>query len=799
MKNTIIVLLIALMSVTCGLTGSLAAQGAEEAVPAAPAQPPSKTISAEKSNNLVVVAGVPQVLLWARGLQNPEEVEAYAEARLNTLYVAVPRAEEQALAQAEAILAVGEEVGLPAVIGLDSRAARIMLDDGREIAAHPRAATYQRNVRLFINTVAPRLKGRGSVIGWVIEGLSPQSVVGTDEDFQNWLEDNYQDIASLNQSWHSGFRDFSEIALLTPAQVDAPQTAGLGRAMMDLGLYNYWLYRGLVELWANELRRADASRLLILGDQADFRSLATIPDTYSGIVTRAVQTTPAAQGGFTGIEAIDLARRTNTFAAFAFADAQTLSSDTLYAWAGECLVHGAAGIAFDGWQKINRDTGLKSALARLSELTASANVFPRTPRAQSAILYEPFSGGPGYGFLPIATSQEPGALFAAFARGTRYGLVDYLTEDMLVSANLSRYGVIFAPLALTVSPNSQQALINYVTGGGVLVADWGIGLYQSGTLNAMPDSLSALFGAGFTLPVVRTPMNISVLSPDPLFPSLPFQAMTSGQQAGGAFAGLLGDVKVMGAAKRFMTMQAFGTYAPTILLNQVGAGYAIFASAPLWENWRRGDALFDGFHGDLIARNRNLVAGGGSGLFAPVDVSRYDDGAVGLFRGADAPLPTQVQITGDGTRVYEVRSGYQIIGSPRPSFAFTGAGANLAVPLPMQINLANGNDRGLLQVKEYSLDAIVLEVRGPGAAFASEDGAAKVEGGGDFNATLSIPSFQGGYSFASGSRHRVTVRDLTGAAETRVGTVTASGGRALSVPITGRQVEVRIEPAGASD
>ncbi len=761
---------------------------------AAPAEKkPPASVQVKKSENLALVGGRPRALLWAEGLKEKEEVKDYAKAGLNVLYVGVAASNKDALSAAEDLLAAGEDHSLPALVGLDSRAAQLDKDGRPTIAVHPRSPAYQRGVRDFVSAVVPKLKGRPGVIGWIVEGLSPQALTYAPADFQWWLQANYQEVGRLNQSWGSEFTDFTQISPASPAQVDADRTGQLGRATLDLGMYYYSLYRDLLTLWAREIRRADAGHLVIVGGQGDFRSLAATPELYDGLVALGSKPRPAAEGGFEGIEAIDIARRANRFLAFGFAKTQEVSGASLYEWAGQCFVHGAAGLGLQGWERIKGDEGLRSALKRLNDLVVKAGAFPRTPRAETALLYEPLSGGPEYGFLPQAASAEPGALFRAFARGTRFGAVDYLTEDMLARTELSRYGVIFAPLAFSVSAPSQQALSGYVNGGGVLLADWGIGAYESGSLNYLPQPLADLFGVGYIFARTRTPLDIAVISPDALFPSLPFEAITTGKRVGAAFTGLVGDVRVVEGGKRFMTRYAFGEHAPSIILNTVGGGRAIFASAPLWENWQRGDGLFDEFHGDLIGRRRAVWAAGAGGLFADADVTLYSDGTVGLFRGASG-IPTEVQVDGDASQVFLVRSGAQVVGSARPTLLFTGAGANLAAALPMTVSGARG--LSYLQVKEYGPERVALEIHGPRAVVSSTAAGAKVQGGMEFSMSITLRSEARGYTFPAKSRHKVVIREVTDKEKIPGKEVAASESAALTVSVKGKAVEVIIEPAG---
>ncbi|NIM06422.1 MAG: hypothetical protein GTO55_08480 [Armatimonadetes bacterium] len=791
----LVVVLVVMLSWPAHVLGQIEPDEDLEEMEAVSEASPAEPVVVEKRGNLVFADGAPLLLMWARGLTDMEEVEAYAEAGLNVLHIEISWADEESLAAADELMAAGEDLYLGSLVGLDASAAELDENDEFTIAAHPRSSVYQNQVRSFVSATVSALRDRPGLFGWIVEGLSPEIVPYSDADFQRWLREVYEDIKNLNEAWSSRFSNFSEISQDSPAEVDAFLEGQFGRATIDLGLYRYWLYRELLDLWASEIAAADANHLIILGDQVDFRSLTVPSDSYDGMISLAAEPAPAAGGGFIGIEAIDMARRGNHFLAFGFADAAEVSAATLYDWAGECLLHGATGIGLDGWASIRNDAGLQNALVRLNDLAVGLDLFPRTPQVEAAFLYEPFTGGEDYGFCDFPPSAEPGILFQTFGRGTRFGLMDYLTADMLTDINLNRYGVIFAPRALTISPLSQQALIEYVSGGGILVADWGIGLYESRTLNLLPEALADLFGPRYIAPIYSNPFDLVVMESDPLFPSMPEQAMTSGRREGGAFSGLIGDVWTMGDVKEFMTRHEFGARSPSILINNFGAGHAIFASAPLWENWQSGDALFDEFHGDLIGRRRPVTIMGGEGLFTPAEAVLFDDGAVGLFQPATSRLFSQVLSRGDGSTLFQVDSGLQLAGGSQPYLIFGGAGMNIAVPLPIRVLVEEG--RPFLQVQEYGSEAIVLEIHGPQASLVSRDGVPAAEGGGEFSLTLLIRSDSQGYGFSGGSSHLVSFVNLSDEEEEIPSVeVEASADGVLEVTVFGTALEVTIEPAG---
>jgi hypothetical protein len=778
MKRKLLVLsLITWLAVGVGMT----ALWAQESVDTTPVAPAVSSFTVTRQDNYFVVNGKPLVLLWARGLADAQDIPAYRQTGLNALYVNAGNSDDT-LAAAANLLAAGAENELPTLVGLDTSVA------ANNVTVNPHYGPYQQAVRAYVQAVVPQLAQQPGVIGWIVEAIPYDQISPSDADFRAWLQTQYNGIAALNDAWRSKYNDFVDINRDQCTQWDADQPGRVGRATIDRGLYYYWLNRDMMALWSNEIRRADSSRPVIIVPQNDYRALVTVPPSYAGVITTMYQPTPAAQGGFSGIEAIDMARRANYFVPMAYANlSQGVAPATLYDWASQALIHGASGFGFSSWETIKNSTDLQRTLKQLNTLAVRSRAFPRTPQAMTAFLYEPFAGGTAYGYLPQGASNEPGLLFRTFGRGTRFGPVDYLTEDMLSAVPLGNYGTIFMPIAYTVSNQSQQALAAYVNNGGAIVADWGLGAYETGTLNMVPDPLAKLFGIGFIYAVARTPMDIAVFSPDPLFPSLELQDLTSGRN-GGAFNGLLGDVKILDTnAKRLMTTMSYSTYVPSIVLNHVGSGAAIFASAPLWENWQHGDSLFDAFHGDLLNRKRNILIQGTDSLFVNADVARYTDGSIALFRTAGTP--TRVQFTGTTRNLYLMRGGYQQLGVANPLLVMGAPGINVLYPIPL--TLQDMNDEVFVSVKNYSAQGITLEVRGAGVTFAAGASGVQAQGGKPFLATLVVPDDV--YPVAPNSKHTVKIRSLASNKPATTQTVTAAGD-ILNVKLTGTAIEVTIAP-----
>jgi len=744
-------------------------------------------LTAIKQKNLILLNGRPQVLLWARDLQDPQDLPAYKRAGFTALYIGIT-ASDESLARVKTLLAAAQGDNFPVIVGLDARAAQINVDGAAVISVNPASSAYQVGVQSFLGQVVGELGNHPQIIAWIIENLNADRLAYSTGDYRFWLQNQYQNIGELNTAWGTDFADLQQITPDTVGEVDAALPGGLGRAALSVGLYHKSRYRDLLDLWAGSLRRLDQRWLIILGGQPDFRSLMVPAEIFAGQVAGAYLPRFAEAGGWQGIEAIDMARQDNRFAAFAFADVRSgVSGGTLYDWVGQALVHGAAGLGLDNWESIKGNADLLSALSKINDRFIKTGAFPQTPQADTAFIYTPMAGGAGYSFSPQPASAEPGILFSTFARGTRFGLVDYLCEETLPQADLRRYTTIFAPLAFTVYRDSQTSLANYVQGGGTLLVDWGFAVYDSGSLHYLPDGMSRLFGVGSIGAYTRTPLDIAVISPDELFPSLPFQAMTSGQDEGSAFSGLVGDTRIMGEAKRFMTIYAYAAYAPSIVINREGEGHALFASAPLWENWRRGDNLFQEFHYDLLSRNPSLVVER-TGLFAEADAARYERATFGIYRPANLAAVSTLRSEEIGNRVYFLGSGCQVLGDD-PHLVFSGSGGNFAFPLALQ---ASPSTTTYLQVKSYGTLKIVLELHGSGALITTEGGVLNLSGGSPFTLTLTLQN-SGIYDFADGSRHQLTLKPLGGGAPT-VRKLVASGG-ALQISHSGTAVEMTLEPS----
>lgn len=345
------------------------------------------------------------------------------------------------------------------------------------------------------------------------------------------------------------------------------------------------------------------------------------------------------------------------------------------AWMDAALAQGAGGLAFDSWANILRAPALRHAIAsslqRLQD-TQHIGLWGQAPTATIAVVLTPLADGvtlrvprspsaqegtasntPNaevpmiargvYGFGEDMVSGEPNRLVYALRWGTMFGNVDFLSPDELggnYSAShaglLKRYSTVLLPQALSVPPPMIQELASYVAGGGTILTDLGIGAAQNaGRVIGLPPEMTALLG------IVPTSMqavsfNLQPGQAHPLFPTwaaqiaLKAKSLTLGDGPdGAAFAGpttfgelLPGTVPLALAfdltqrlpGRNANNAPLFKVNRSWLTLRPFGAGSSIHAPFHLWSFWRPGHPGFDTFHGDLFARQYELVVMGATTL-----------------------------------------------------------------------------------------------------------------------------------------------------------------------------------------
>ena len=481
-------------------------------------------------------------------------------------------------------------------------------------------------------------------------------------------------------------------------------------ASLALAHYKWDAYRALLAGWAAVVAQNDAAHPIFSGRLPDYAQLLSLPPSISVSVPDLEPGVVEGDAVTHNPQAIAMARRGGRFKAI-----PTLLTHGSNAVPGELLpalmprwiqaaqLNGASGVCFASWADVLESQALRSAIARALSQPREED-WNRAPISTAAVVISPLADGhtlqlglslPNtprglYGFGEEMVPGEPSNLAYDLRWGTAFGSVDFLSVDDLApdGSTLARYSTVLLPCALSLSLEQSGALTNYVRSGGVLVADMGAGALQAGgSVAALPPSLASLFGLAPLMMARHTSFNLQLISPSPLLPT--WSGINGGragtqltralERNGAAFEGLAGYPLALSSTQQIamgdqwtqlLPRNSNGVRAPrimrsTLLANSQG-GTAFFAPWLLWSSWRAGAGGFDALHGDLLARNAALAAGGAASL-------------VPQPPGAPAPLWAPVINYADGLAIFNPSPQLQ---PATPAASGTQASA-LAVPGPL--------------------------------------------------------------------------------------------------------------------
>jgi len=501
-------------------------------------------------------------------------------------------------------------------------------------------------------------------------------------------------------------------------------------------------------------------------------------------------------------------------------------------------------VALDGLGRVRESTSPDDVLRKLTqELKNLPGAFHLRPRCALAVLYEPYAEGfqvlqvPTYGYLSGLAPGQPSLLIAALRLGSNYGLVDYLSPERLVEADLDGYSAILAPTALSLPPEVLGRLRGYVERGGRLVCDLGAGMYETGSWQALPEDLARLCGITAYGPLQTRAGDLNLSTPTPFLPSLrpPLKSrglpkrkpenatVTPEQLKSWTFEGLVGMVHISATAKPVLIIAAEtkepekppptgrrGVGDPSLahkettrfaglIAQPYGLGWAAYCTAPLWARWDPADPFYWGFLGDLWApRARWALRQPGPG--AGVEMCAETDAVHLLNVSGQALLADVATLTEDnalygeafaqvlppGGRETEARMMVLSAEVPperivtlrrRPVFVLPYGGAVLA------------------HLRQYGSQRLSLELAGPGATLTWDLNKQRtLTTGSRFSGQVRVES--GEYPVQPQSWHQVTVDAGLGHKSTQ--SVQADEQGRLRLEITGRKVTVEIVPKAAA-
>lgn len=720
--------------------------------------------------------------------------------------------------------------------------------------------------------------------GWLMQHYSSLPVLNKEwmTSFGSFDDITLGDVESMVQRWRgvsapdgamsdADFRSYVQQA--TSRRGGSPNWA-FHPAALALGLYRWDNFGALVNRWAQIVHQSDPQHIVFSGQLPDYAELLALPATVD-VSVPAIWPGNAENDIATGNpQAVDIARRGGRFCAMPMLPTSlpnnfppNLIAARLQAWSDEALAHGASGLALSSWNDVKADAALQkvvqSTLTKInSEMRESR--WQQAPLATTAIVLTPLADGhttigPAetqteqlpptmgawqntptvrtthperglYGFCDQLVSGEPSDLVYAMRWGTQFGAVDYLSPEDLggeysrsKGGVLKKYATVLLPQAYWMPPPVLAELTQYVNGGGVIVADLGIGAAQAGDqVVEMPPAINALLGV--------VPQKMQVVSfnlttaPDAgLLPSwgtlaaTPQSVLTAGDGPGGAaFAGpavfttLLPGTKMLGLGFQLPMPLGANQDNQKYLLQRVwlsaapqGNGLAIYAPFHLWTHWRPGFHGFDEFHRDLMGRgaalttilNRSLFpspnpAPGAPQMFPEMinypqgialinhtpptqgasdktgaQMAAIATGSMGnfLWRNALCVFPAAGSMPALPTRPAPDGTASSFTGNPGISELFRWVDADqstLLQPVPVQLQPINGATAVTGNLLEDSASKISIVVW-PGAdAVLPQNGDFRVPlQGGSTRIVIDNQSEENGYVIAPGSKHQLTITD----------------------------------------
>ncbi|MBM3500467.1 MAG: hypothetical protein FJX74_17555, partial [Armatimonadetes bacterium] len=488
-------------------------------------------------------------------------------------------------------------------------------------------------------------------------------------------------------------------------------------------------------------------------------------------------------------------------------------------WMMQAAVHGASGVCFEAPPEVLGDPVVQAQWREALAGVRDQPAWRSRPRGTVAILYEPYADGfaalqvPVYGFIKGLSLREPSDLINALKQGTRYGSVDYLRPTDLASADLDRYGVILAPMALSLPDDAQRRLEDYVAGGGVLVADIGAGFAQTGSWAALPSRLATLFGVSPFRELKNLTGNLAIQRPHPALPSLPPGATTTGDFEGavrgrrtgaGAYAmnGWTGFAELPEGVLPFarLAMSVTEDKRPTVagvFVRDVGLGSAFFATHRLWASWMPQHRLWEPFHADLCARRARLELLDARFVAPEMAICESDGESVFLYNPGRSQ---RVQVALHAARHRLFGGAVCQFTSRLVDLAGLRTGAVLATldvperaswelaPSPVEVRPYEGvTTAGFAR---YDASGIEVAVAGDGSVPAGRPGQLSVSRGRPQRVRITVGS--GAYVVEPGSHHRVRLVEERG--ETSEDVLSADDRGQLRIETTVAAARLEIAP-----
>ncbi|MDH7568538.1 MAG: beta-galactosidase, partial [Armatimonadota bacterium] len=689
---------------------------------------------------------------WVGKVPAPAELDACRDAGFTAVRLDVPWITSPDWSGLDQWVAAAAERKLGVILALQAAAPPAALGP-----VDPDHTGYAAEAKAWLQGAVEHFRGNPAVVAWMMPD-EPEAVLRlTDDGFREYLRQRYGTLAALNAAWKWQAKSFTDISAAGVVHAAAASPLGISTAGIDLALFRQQAFTRLLRLWAAAVRSADASRPLLTGGMARYRCLISVPDEYDVVTARVA---PLETGRGCAAESVAIARRMGR----AEVVASLPSADPLQAF-GAALLHGPAGIAVEDWRLLRAKPAQRAQLRNALEAWRQSGCTGSTPHPTVALLYQPFAEratapSPLHtGYLAGADAGELEPLFAVFRCGTAYGQMGVLAREDLTTGVLSRVKVLLCPMVLSLTPEEMQALHAFALGGGVIVADAGMGCYEAGgEAFAWSSRLATLLGVGGFLPPIPVAGELRVYERCRLFPSL----VPGATSAPRSFAGLaapmtpldeaipLGAVADLSASNK----RVFAG----VLVRQLGKGWVVFASMKLWQHWQPADPLFTLFHGDLLSRGPAIALPAEPLFSGDVQAAAFDRGVAILNAGNRARL-IKARVTGDDLYAGGVLNvcragnteGVQVVAG------LSGGKLGLYEKVPVRCVIPRGEIT--VAVESYTAEAIKMSVSGGRAEIRQTDeGKAVMSPSSPTAARLVIRD--GRYPLRPGTLHRLYLRQM---------------------------------------
>ena len=779
-------------------------------------------------------AAGPTQFSWMYGLRAERGLEMAQKLGLNTLYLPTTNTGDS-LRESQRVAQLARARGMQVIIALPALSQDLAPTD-------PDDEAFREEVGGRMRAVVHWLKDEPGVTAWAMADYPERELRLTPQGFAAFLQRRYGSLAAVNAAWGTAYEVWGQITIPAARSADSQLTYAAGRGSVDAADYQVDALRRLLVFWAEQVRGLDPGRPLFTGRLALYRSVASVPPAYSYVVPEAPVDVLEPDLVAGNIQAVDLARQGGAFEVVPSLrvpvppEAHYRLGATLARWVREAQLHGARGVALDGVQRILDSGAPQQVLDSLGpQLAPLAGQFTVQPRPALAVLAEPYAGGrlvgevPIYGYLAGLSPGEPSVLASALRLGSKFGTVDYLSLEHLLTADLEGYSAVLAPCALRLPLEAQAKLRDYVQRGGRLVCDFGAGVYETGSWLELPPELASLCGILKLSDLKDAVADLSFSSATGLFPSLQppltSQALAGGPQPASGTPVTPADLKVwtLRGPLAMATLSAEarpvgiagawpGTKPPTaprngprvppvssetprfsgLMAHPSGAGWAAFCTGALWSHWDPGDLAFRVVHADLWAPRAEYVLEQ-SGLWPEAVEICAGAEAVWLLNLSGQELDASLLARDAGGLVYAgAFMWFPLAAEP--------VAVELMAPLPpgQVVGLASRPVQILpvaggvfAHLREYAPDHISLELSGPGAQVLTGLRQERMLGAGALGQALVVVS-SGEYAIAPGSQHWVKVN--AGFQQRREFFAQADAQGRLSLPVSGAHVEVDIAP-----